>query len=234
MLGYTEIIARLKKVQKMGYIQTHRKGSTGIGKTLEDSLGIKENNIPGPNAHNIELKSERKNAKAMVTFLTKAPLPAGVNSLLLKKYGYVPEGSEKKKLHTTVNALNFNTLRGKIGFKADVLEDRINVLTIRNEPICYWDEEILRTTFENKYHSMLYVIAEHRGRGGKEEFWYNEAYFLEGFGFDNFKDLVKKGVILIDIRIGRNPNGSAHDHGTGFRTASKNFDLCFKNRKRLI
>ncbi len=218
----------------MGYVRTHRSGPTGIGKTLEDLLGIKENNIPGPNAHMLELKSERKNAKAMVTFLTKSPLPYGVNSLLLEKYGYIPAGSKRKKLHTTVNALSFNTLRGKIGFKIDVSKDRINIITNKKEIICYWTKEILRTYFENKYHDLLYVIAEHRGRGESEEFWYNEAYLLSGFGFKNFKDLIKKGVILIDIRIGRNPNGSVHDHGTGFRTASRNFNLCFKKRKRVI
>jgi hypothetical protein len=234
MLEYPVLINRLKEIHKKGYVRTHRKGPTGIGKTLEDLLGITENNVPGPNAHNIELKSERKNAKAMITFLTKSPLPEGANSKLLKQYGYIPEGSDRKKLHTMVNALDFNTLRGNIGFRADVLNDRINIVTNKNEIVCFWTEDILRTYFENKYNDLLYVIAEHRGSGDKEEFWYNEAYFLEGFGFDNFKDLVKKGVIFIDIRIGRNPNGSVHDHGTGFRTASKNFNLCFETRKRII
>jgi len=32
----------------MGFIKTHRTGYTGIGKTLEDLLGIIENNISGP------------------------------------------------------------------------------------------------------------------------------------------------------------------------------------------
>jgi hypothetical protein len=218
----------------MNFVKTHRSGSTGVGKTLEDLLGIKENNIQGPNAHMLELKSERKNVKAMVTLLTKAPLPDGVNSTLLKKFGYIPDGLDRKKLHTTINTLDFNTLRGKVGFKVEVLEDRINVITIENEIVCYWDEEILRTTFENKYHNMLYVKAENRGRGKNEEFWYNEAYILEGFGFNNFKDLVQKGIILIDIRIGRNPNGSKHDHGTGFRTFFSNFDLCFEKREKIL
>ncbi len=170
----------------------------------------------------------------MVTLLTKSPLPEGVNSLLLNKYGYIPDGSSRKKLHTTLNALSFNTLRGKNGFKVDVLADRLNIITKENEVVCYWDEEILRTSFENKYHNMLYVKAENRGRGKNEEFWYNEAWLLSSFGFNNFKNLVKKGVILIDIRIGRNPNGSAHDHGTGFRTFPQNFDMCFEKRNRIM
>ena len=50
MIGYDELIQRLKAIKEMGYIKTHRAGNTGIGKTLEDLLGIEENNIPGPNA----------------------------------------------------------------------------------------------------------------------------------------------------------------------------------------
>ncbi len=35
----------LQKIKKLGFIPTHRTGDTGIGKTLEDILHIKENNI---------------------------------------------------------------------------------------------------------------------------------------------------------------------------------------------
>ena len=46
MLGYDEVVKKLREIKEMGYIKTHRAGDTGIGKTLEDLLGIKENNIP--------------------------------------------------------------------------------------------------------------------------------------------------------------------------------------------
>jgi hypothetical protein len=38
-------------------VETHRAGSTGIGKTLEDLLGIEENNVPGPDAVGVELQT---------------------------------------------------------------------------------------------------------------------------------------------------------------------------------
>ena len=50
MITYPELIEKLKEIKEMSYVKTHRAGTTGIGKTLEDLLGIKENNIPGPNA----------------------------------------------------------------------------------------------------------------------------------------------------------------------------------------
>jgi hypothetical protein len=60
MLSYGEFIERLKKIKAMGWIKTHRAGPTGIGKTLEDLLGIDENNIAGPDHKLFELKSARK------------------------------------------------------------------------------------------------------------------------------------------------------------------------------
>ncbi len=235
MTGYDELIRRLREIEEMGYIRTHRAGNTGVGKTLEDLLGIKENNIPGPNSAMIELKSARKNAKSMLTLFTKSPLPEKANSVLLEKFGYKSAlGNERKELHTTVNALDFNTIKGKKGFKIDIQEDRINLITADGEIVGYWDRETLRNSFERKLPKVLYVKAEARGKGSNEEFWFNEAWLLSGFDFDNFVSLLKEGVILVDIRIGQYPDGRPHDHGTGFRVLPDKLDLCFKHRERIL
>jgi len=235
MIGYNKLIQKLKAIKKMGYIRTHRAGNTGIGKTLEDLLEIKENNIPGPNATMIELKSARKNTKSMLTLFTKSPLPPKANSVLLKKFGYKStRGNKKKELHTTVNAREFNTLKGKPGFKIDIKKDRINLITAKNKIVGYWDKETLKKSFERKLPKLLYVKAEARGKGLNEEFWFNEAWLLSGFSFDNFVCLLKKGVILVDIRIGQYPNGRPHDHGTGFRVLPDKLDLCFDHRKKIM
>ena len=151
MIGYNELIQRLKAIKKMGYIniKTHRSGNTGVGKTLEDLLGIEENNIPGPNATMIELKSARKNAKSMLTLFTKSPLPPKANSVLLERFGYESaRGNKRKELHTTVNAKEFNILKGNPGFKIDIQKDRINLITADNEIVGYWDRKTLRNSFE--------------------------------------------------------------------------------------
>ena len=234
MIGYNELIQRLKAIKEMGYIKTHRAGNTGIGKTLEDLLGIEENNIPGPNAAMIELKSARKNAKSMLTLFTKSPLPPKANSVLLERFGYESaRGNERKELHTTVNAMEFNTLKGKPGFKIDIQKGRINLITIEGEVVGYWDKETLKKSFERKLPKLLYVKAETRGIGSGEEFWFNEAWLLSGFNFDNFIRLLKDGVILVDIRIGQYPDGRPHDHGTGFRVLPDKLDLCFSHRERI-
>jgi len=233
MITYPKLVKKLKAINEMGYIKTHRTGNTGIGKTLEDLLEITENNVPGPNAAMIELKSARKNVSSMLTLFTKSPLPPGANSVLLERSGY--EGRYgRKRLETTVNAINYNQLKGEPGFKIDIQEDRLNLIDIKCEILGYWDKETLKNSFERKLPKLLYVKAEARGKGLEEEFCFNETWLLSGFSFDNFIKLLREGTILVDIRIGQYPDGRTHDHGTGFRVFPDKLDLCFSHREKIM
>jgi len=233
--GYEELVEELRRLSARGYVKTHRKGNTGLGKTLEDMLGIWENNIPGPNGAMIELKSARKNSTSMTTLFTKSPLPKKANSVLLGEYGYVtPESNGEKILHTTVNASEYNTLRGRIGFKIAIGKDRTELVNQQGKILGYWDRPTLKERFEAKLPRVLYVKAESRGSGADEEFWYDEAWLLSGFGFEAFLSLLKEKKILCDIRIGQYPNGRPHDHGTAFRVLPANLDACFSHRERVV
>lgn len=231
---FNELIQRLKEIKEMRYIKTHRTGPTGIGKTLEDILGIRENNVPGPNAAKLELKSARKGSQSMITLVTKAPLPRNANSRLLQTFGYETPSRHGKVLHVTLKPGMLTTIRGKPSLKIDLRGDRIEIVSSSDKTLAFWDEKILRETFERKFPGLVYVKADCRGCGVNEEFWYNEAWLLRGFDFEKIKELIMEGNIRIDIRIGQYPNGRPHDHGTGFRIFENKFDLCFKERKRLI
>ncbi len=56
-----DFIKEYRKIQDMGWVTTHRPGNTGIGKTLEDLLGIAENNFQEPDFGEYELKASRVN-----------------------------------------------------------------------------------------------------------------------------------------------------------------------------
>ncbi len=241
MLSYKDFVKRLNEIKSRGWIKTHRAGPTGIGKTLEDLLDIDENNIAGPDHKHFELKSARKSSQSMLTLFTKAPLPKKANADLLSKFGYVSaKGNNKKEIHTTVNCLEFNKLKGLPGFKIEVREDEDKMVLIdtRNSVLGYWDKLTLKSAFVKKYPALMYVKADSRGTDKNEEFFFNEAYMLKGFDFDNFLDLVEKGTIKVDVRIGQYSSGKSkgktHDHGTGFRIKPEKLDLCFGQRKKII
>ena len=88
-------------------MKTHRKGDTGVGKTLEDLLDIKENNIPLPDIVGIaELKAYRKSALSMLTLFTLEPQPKGGarDRVLLDNFGYSKrENGRPKELHSTLS-----------------------------------------------------------------------------------------------------------------------------------
>ena len=236
MQQYSELVDQLPNIRDKGYIPTRRPGNTGIGKTLEDLLNIKENNFQGPNSHFTELKSGRKGSPSMVTLFTKSPLPSRINRQLVEKFGK-PTDNGKKVLHTTISAVSKNTLYGKaafiIGVHCACIE--INHDGYGDLPTPYWNRTDLENAFIKKYpQNLLYVKADCKGRGKNEMFHYNEAWLMSGFSFTRFIELLRSGQILIDIRLGQYPNGRLHDHGTGFRVKPENLDMCFSTRKRVL
>lgn len=223
---YDDIIQELKKIKQKGYIKTKRRGPTGVGMTLESLLGIQENNIPGPNGHQTELKSTRKASKAPITILTIQPLPEGITTKLCEKFGKSTNGT--KRLNTTINAMRQNKVYGEPGFKLSIHRSKITLEHTKydNMPIPYWDKKTLQKNFERKYsRHLIYVHAESKGHGEEEKFHYTEAWHVYGFKFSKFMELLKEGHIKVEIRMGMQDSGKPHDHGTGFRLPKNKFEL---------
>lgn len=237
----------IKHINKKGYIQTRRSGDTGIGKTLEDELGIQENCIAAADLGTVELKAARNNSSSMLTLTTKSPDKRGANSKLRDKYGYKTDESIELNpnlniLHSTVNGQDFNTLNGqpflKLSFEADKM-----YLEHYDDGILdniYWSEKSLTKAFKKKFpeDKLYYVKANSKIIGGKEHFEYNKAYLLEGFDSKELLKNIQAGVIDVDIRIGifteGKKKGKSHDHGTAIRINPSKLDLCFKKKTKLL
>lgn len=242
-----DFIKKMKEIKNMSFVESHRIGDTGIGKTLEDLLGIVENNIAGPDFDIYELKSARKGSISMLTLFTKAPQPKGANQILLNEFGYKQRSrpinsfskdvtdltivnTKEKELHVTIDSIKMNS----VGLKLKISGNVLYLDNDKNIEIFY-TEDYLRKAFENKYrHKLAYVLAENiKVRGQTEKFWFNEVNILEEFDFLGFSELVKNGIIKLDIRIGHYPDGRSHDHGTGFRVLPKYLPDCFKKVRKI-
>jgi hypothetical protein len=225
---------KLKEIKALGFVKTHRKGDTGIGKTLEDLLGIKENNIPLPDIGEIaELKAYRKSAVSMLTLFTLEPQPKGGDRdrVLLDNFGYSKrENGRSKELHSTLSCKRYNNQ----GLKLKVEKDKVRVVGRGKRLNIYWDMEDLEKKFEAKLPALVYALADSKEIKGVEHFHFNEAYFLEGFDFEHFKNMVKKDAIVVDFRMYYRPNGSVRNHGTGFRVKIKQLYNCFEDKVKLI
>lgn len=229
-----ELKNRLKDIKKLKFVPTHRTGDTGIGKTLEDLLEIKENNIPLCDIGKIaELKAYRKDATSMLTLFTLEPKPKGGDRdrFLLDNFGYSKRNNRRsKELHSTVTSRRYNNQKLKLSVK----KDKISVLGEGRKLNIFWDIEILRQKFNEKLPALVYVLADRKIINAREHFHFNEACFLSGFDFELFKKMVKKDFIVADFRMYYRPNGSVRNHGTAFRVKIKRLYSCFKNKVRLI
>ena len=225
---------KLEIAKKSGFIPTHRTGDTGIGKTLEDMLLIKENNIPLCDIGEVaELKAYRRDASSMLTLFTLEPRPTGGDRdrFLLDNFGYSKRNNKRsKELHSTVTCDRYNNQ----GLKLSVKDDRIEVLGKEHDLKIYWDIEVVKKKFTEKLPALVYVLADRKMINSKEHFHFNEAYFLSGFDFSHFRNMVEKNFIVVDFRMYYRPNGSVRNHGTGFRVKINRLYDCFSKKVGLV
>ena len=136
----SDFVYQYRRICDMGWIQTHRSGPTGIGKTLEDLLGIIENNIDGPDFGDYELKSCRLDSNSMLTMFTKTPQPKGAIDTLRNVFGYASSAydNDEKVLHTTLSADRWVPI-GPTGRSLVVAcnPDRISIVALLSKSFFY-------------------------------------------------------------------------------------------------
>ncbi|MGC8573982.1 MAG: MvaI/BcnI family restriction endonuclease [Thermoplasmata archaeon] len=239
MKGFNELVDKLKEIS-VEWIPSHRIHDTGIGKTLEDLLGIKENNFPGPNGELVELKSIRKDSSSMISLFTKTPSPKGAVKKLLEDYGYPSEKDPTKpNLHIDLYGNRITNIRGVPSLKLVTTESRVEISNLNGVIYGGWDYKVLKDRFESKMHRVLLVKAENKFEGNQEWFRYSEAWVLMGFSFERFIKLIQEGIVKVELRIGVYPDvhpqaGRPHDHGTGFRVLERNLQDCFAYRDKIL
>lgn len=222
-------------IKESGWIRTHRSGTTGVGKTLEDLLEIPENNNSEPDFGDYELKSCRLNSNSMLTMFTLAPQPARSNTYLRETFGYSSDAynNDRKVLHSTLTASRLVPIQNT-GFSLGIncQPDKILIRSNMEMQEVYWTREAIQSAFERKYvNSFVYAKAQSRGNGADEEFYFCEAYEMSGFSYESMMNLLEEGRVYIDLRIGQYPAGNTHDHGTGFRIKEVDLSALFTARR---
>lgn len=125
-----ELIKTIQEIIKVGWYKSVKKtidkrNDGAVGNTLESLLGIKENNLPLPNAREWELKGQRKHSTSLVTLKHIEPSPTGakiVSSVLLPLYGWKHKEAGKKypKTEMSFRSTTSTTAYTNRGFKVVV------------------------------------------------------------------------------------------------------------------
>lgn len=238
------IVERFLQVRNLGFVKSRRKNNTGIGKTFEDYIGVVENNIDEPDLFGYEIKSHREETASYITLFTKSPnFPSRANFYLKDRFG-VPydDNPALKKLHTSMFASRFNTFGSGLSFR--LVNDRmcgivkIGVYDVVSKELIDdsvgYTYDCLEKVLKKKLKDLFYVTAERKFIDEDEYFFFSKAEIYSNPSIDKFLELLDRGLIMFDIRIGSYKSGrnigKAHDHGSGFRILESNLRLLFSER----
>ncbi|OGF87196.1 nciI [Candidatus Giovannonibacteria bacterium RIFCSPLOWO2_01_FULL_46_32] len=254
-----ELVAKLKEISAIGFVPNARKGNAGgIGNTLEDLLGIKENNLPIPNAAEWELKAQRINTSSLTTLFHTEPSPRAIKfvpQIFLPLYGWPHKEAGKKY---PKNEMSFRqTIPGKLGTdrglkvvvdrkgrKVLISFDAKNV-DIRHKdwlesvkkriglgelnPQPYWGFDDLEHTAGAKLHNVFYVQAEVKRERKKEYYHYTKVMMLQKFNFEGFLKALEEGKILPDFDA-----RTGHNHGTKFRMRQDCLPMLYEKKAVIL
>ncbi|MYD44239.1 MAG: hypothetical protein F4W90_10170 [Gammaproteobacteria bacterium] len=207
-----QVVARLKQIKLQGYVPTQRRGGTGVGHTLEQLLGLEENNFKVPDLDDVELKAHRSNTSSLVTLFTSDrdawQVPARE---VIEEFGL--EEDTRTNLYVTLKGNDITR-----GLYIDATEENILIKSVDKRILAKWSVSMMLDLFHRKVRHVILVLAESKRINGIEHFWYHSATFYSGWMFSwHVANLFNSGLIHVDLRMHLKENGSVRNHGTGFR-----------------
>lgn len=215
------------KIKGEGWVPSARKGPTGIGQTLEQLLGLKEDNIAFPDLGKVELKAHRIGASSLITLFTfnrrvwkMKPLEA------IHKYG-TPDMHGRMGLYFTMSRTPNST-----DLFLHIDKENISVRHVSGEIIAEWNLALLADRFMQKLPKLIFVSAFSEMRGDREWFKFERARLLSGTSAEIIRNQILEGNILVDLRL-HDEGTSARNHGTGFRAREEKLLALFKNVRDL-
>ena len=236
------LIRALIEIRELGWVPNARPGNDGgVGNTLEDLLGIEENNLPIPNAAEWELKCQRTNTTSLNTLFHMEPSPRAmriVPQILLPKYGWrhtsagirypQDEMSFRQTIHGKARSdrgfgvlVNSDERKIEVSFDSDFVDARhgdwLESVSARAglaelDPKPYWGFDDLFHKAGTKLHNTFFALADRKRIDGVEHFHYTRFLVLEGFEIDRFVAAIANADVLIDFDA-----RTGHNHGTKFR-----------------
>ncbi len=214
---------KFAQVKKKGWVNSKRKGPTGIGQTLEQLLGIKENNVALPDLGTVELKAHRIGSSSMITLFTFNRKAWKMNPLAaIKKYGTRDENGRLGMYFTMARTPN------SMGLFININDKTISVRHVSGETVAEWKLEDLAKRFMQKTPGLVLVSAFSEMRGDIEWFKYDRAQLLTETSPEIIHNQLISGNILVDLRL-HDKGTMARNHGTGFRAIEDKLTLLFKN-----
>jgi len=223
-----ELLDKLIVISKKGFINTIRKGDTGVGITLENQLGIIENSSTNPDYKGIEIKSARvdqtrrqRNRSVLFSKVPKWDLsPVHTAEELVQKRGYI-DSDGLMALRQTISGhrINKQGLYLDIDYANDYLRQVFSDsgLCINPEHDTTWIIADLKAALIKKHKETFWVKAKHNNNRENESFHYIEVEHTSNPHIERLENLLETGLITLDYTLHLKDNGTTRDHGYIFK-----------------
>ncbi len=245
-----KLIEKFIEISNMGWIENRRPGNQGgIGNTLEDLLGIEENNLPIPNAAEWELKTQKKKTTSLTTLFHLEPSPRAIKfvpTILLPKYGWKhqkagvkypdSEMSFRQTIHGSKHSdrgfsvkINRNEQKVLISFNSKMVDNRHKewLKFVQSEigldelnPQPYWGFDDLEYKAGTKLLNTFYVQVDvKKDKESKKEYYHYNKVLM----LQKFSfDGFLKCLEDGNILVDFDAR-TGHNHGTKFRLRQNHF-----------
>lgn len=235
-----DIKSKFNIIKNKGWIKSIRKGSTGIGATFENLLGLDENSFEAPDYNGIEIKTKRALSNSYTSLFNYSP--RGIKFCDLEefknKYGYPDKFLKNYKVlnksfyyneKVRVSNYYFILKLNKNCKKIILYIIDLNGNLIDNN--IYWNFDEIEEKMNRKLSLLAFIKADRKFIGNSEYFKYNEMNLYKFNNFGIFVDLFEKGLIRITFKLGvfrDGPNiGKINNHGTSFDIKEKDLIKLF-------
>lgn len=232
--SYKKLVAKCKEIIEKGWIslEKHHEGSDGaLGNAFEELLGIKENNIKGPDYQAWEIKTKQKDTSSRVTLFNVAlSNPKKANALIKDKYGTIDEESKLKILNTSIVVGRWtNTGVKQFTYQMEYTFDKLKLIVknratdkIQDDDF-YWTWDKIKEYSLRKINNLCFLHGVIDRQGNKVKF--DSVELFSNLKFDSLKQLILNQKIVFEFRIGvfksGKNRGKPHDHGSAFRISPK-------------
>jgi len=256
-----KLIEQFKEIANSGWIENKRFGNHGgIGNTLEDLLGIEENNLAIPNAAEWELKTQKKNTSSLTTLFHSEPSPRAIKfvpSIFLPKYGWKHQNAGKKYPETemsfrqTIHGQSYSN-RGftviidrknekvVISFNSKEVDEihyewlkfvKMSIGLKEINPQPYWGFDDLKHKAGTKLLNTFYVQADvKKDKKTKKEFYHYNKVLM--LQKFNFEGFLKC-LEQGNILVDFDAR-TGHNHGTKFRLRQNHFSDLYEKITEII
>ena len=217
-------------IKENGWIESRGVGYNSVGITFEQLLGLSQNELEIADYNGIEIKTKRYSSKSYITLFSYTPEGKFYHEVerLKDTYGYPHKKfPQYKVLNNSVYANRKNKIGIKFYFKlyVDKVAKKIyleiyDLSSKLLEKSVYWDFNTIKEKIYRKLKFLAFVKSYSKKINGIEYFKYHDLQIYLLKGFDEFVDLIEKGIIRINFKLNINTSlnklGKIHDHGTSF------------------